>query len=266
MKYIASISGGKDSVAMCLRLVEEHRHVDAFVFADTGMEYPECYDAIHRFEELTGREVTVLRREGWSFEWAMIDKSVRHHNIEKPRRDGLPRREKGYGWPSYFKRWCTKELKTKVLTQFSKRQGDYIEFVGIASDEPKRVRLDPKKRYPLVEWGMTESDCLSYCRDRGFYKSPCAYDHCSRMSCYCCPLSNLKQIRYLVTKRPVLWSEIKRLEERLGEPWKRGIKCYEAKFLQKELFSDVGLADDQRRNDLDFRHLNEFCKKKNKLC
>ena len=215
---------------MCLRLVEEHRRVDAFVFADTGMEYPECYDAICRFEEITGRKVTIVKREGWTFEWAMIDKPKKSHKKDIPRRDGIERRINGYRWPSFLNRWCTKELKTRVLTKFAKEQGEYIELIGIAADEPKRIREDHRKRYPLVEWGMTEEDCLAYCRERGFYKSPCAYDDCKRMSCYLCPLQNLEQTKYLVTKRPELWSEIKRLEARLGEPWKRGTQYYEQKF------------------------------------
>ena len=35
-----------------------------------------------------------------------------------------------------------------------------IEYLGIAADETKRIK---DKNYPLVEWGMTEKDCLSYC-------------------------------------------------------------------------------------------------------
>ena len=31
--------------------------------------------------------------------------------------------------------------------------------------EPQRIR---NFRYPLVEWGMTEADCLAYCKERGF--------------------------------------------------------------------------------------------------
>jgi len=44
-------------------------------------------------------------------------------------------------------------------------------------------------------------------------------------------MQNLQQVRHLVTKRPELWAEIKRLEARLGEPWKRGTSYYEEKYL-----------------------------------
>lgn len=43
MKYIASVSFGKDSLAMLLRLMEESWPLDAVVFYDTGMEFDCIY-------------------------------------------------------------------------------------------------------------------------------------------------------------------------------------------------------------------------------
>ena len=227
---VANISGGKDSVAMCLRLCEEGQHVDEFVFADTGMEFPECYDAIDRFEKLTGRNVTRLQNEHDNpFEYYAIKKEI-HRLNDKPRRDGTPRRNQGYGWPSMLRRWCTKYLKTNIIEKHY-RGALVVNLIGIAADEPKRIRQDQKKRYPLVEWGMTESDCLSYCRSRGFYKSPCAYDVIRRVSCFCCPLMNLSQISYLIHHRPELWDKIVQLEKEIGEPFKeKGTKYYIDRF------------------------------------
>jgi len=47
MKYIASISFGKDSLAMLLRLLEENLPLDMAVFYNTGMEF----DAIYRIRD-----------------------------------------------------------------------------------------------------------------------------------------------------------------------------------------------------------------------
>lgn len=44
MKYIASVSFGKDSLAMLLRLIAENYPLDAVVFYDTGMEFQAIYD------------------------------------------------------------------------------------------------------------------------------------------------------------------------------------------------------------------------------
>ena len=44
MKYIASVSFGKDSLAMLLRLIEENKPLDEVVFYDTGMEFKCIYN------------------------------------------------------------------------------------------------------------------------------------------------------------------------------------------------------------------------------
>ena len=43
-KHIVSLSGGKDSTAMLLRLLEENYPVDLILYCDTGLEFPEMYD------------------------------------------------------------------------------------------------------------------------------------------------------------------------------------------------------------------------------
>ena len=44
--HVVSLSGGKDSTAMLLRMVEEGWPVDHIIFCDTGLEFPEIYDHI----------------------------------------------------------------------------------------------------------------------------------------------------------------------------------------------------------------------------
>ena len=43
MKYIASCSFGKDSLAMILRILEEDKPLDEVIFFDTGMEFKSIY-------------------------------------------------------------------------------------------------------------------------------------------------------------------------------------------------------------------------------
>lgn len=51
-KYVLSLSGGKDSTAMLLRLLEEKRPVDLILFCDTGLEFPQMYEHLDRLEVL----------------------------------------------------------------------------------------------------------------------------------------------------------------------------------------------------------------------
>ena len=43
IKHVVSLSGGKDSTAMLLRMLEEGRPVDIILFCDTGIEFEAMY-------------------------------------------------------------------------------------------------------------------------------------------------------------------------------------------------------------------------------
>ena len=42
--HVVSFSGGKDSTAMLLRMLDEGMPVDVILFCDTGLEFPAMYD------------------------------------------------------------------------------------------------------------------------------------------------------------------------------------------------------------------------------
>ena len=62
-------------------------------------------------------------------------------------------------------------------------------------------------QYPLVEWGMTEADCLAYCRERGFDWEG-LYDIFTRVSCWCCPLQSYEEMRKLRRHFPEKWKQL----------------------------------------------------------
>ena len=164
--YTASISGGKDSICMGLLLIERGYPVDDFIFFDMGVEYPETYDAIAKFERDIGRKVARVTPPLGDFWWYYNEKKY----IAKKKMDGVEMN--GYGCPTFASRWCT-ALKREAIKKYE-RQKNYsksntIQYIGIAADEPKRIRNFADKRYPLYEWGITEADALNYCRSRGYY-------------------------------------------------------------------------------------------------
>ena len=56
---------------------------------------------------------------------------------------------------------------------------------------------------------MTEADCLAYCKERG-YDWGGLYDKMRRVSCWCCPLQSLAELRVLYQDFPDLWEQLKR--------------------------------------------------------
>lgn len=203
--HIVSFSGGKDSTAMLLFMLENSMQVDEIIFLDTGVEFPQMYEHIKQVEEYIGRPITKLKSDK-SFEYYMFD-----HVKTKGKNKG----QKGYSWSDFRNRWCTSNLKKQVIKKYLKKYKDYniIEYHGMAYDEPKRIKDNPNIKYPLFDNKMTEADALQYCYDRGFYWSG-LYEKFHRLSCYLCPLKSLGELKIIWKDFSELWAIMKDYDSR----------------------------------------------------
>ena len=209
MKHLVAFSGGKDSTAMLLMMIEKQIPIDYIVYVDTTKDFPQMYEHIEKVKEyIKPFEITRLE---FDFDWYFADRT-----ITKGFREG----EKGYGWPDYRKRWCTR-LKIWTVKKFIKSIRDYkkeevVEYMGIAYDEREKREKEYEKRtvkYPLIDWEITEAEALQYCYDRGFDWGG-VYEDIKRMSCYCCPIMRLEYLEIIYNKYPELWQKIREMDEK----------------------------------------------------
>ncbi len=217
MRYIASVSFGKDSLAMLLLLIEKKQPLDEVIFYDTGMEFQSIYetrDKILKILKNKNIKYTELHPKK-NFEYTMFDKPVRH-------RDGSY--SKGYSWCGGRCRWGTTE-KNKSISKYLKDNygNEYKEYVGIASDEPQRITDNSFKIYPLYDWNLTEKDCLLYCYEQGYFwleDEIRLYDILDRVSCWCCANKNIKELRNYYKYLPKYWNKLKQFQKRTNRPFK----------------------------------------------
>ena len=135
-------------------------------------------------------------------------------------------------------RWCTSRLKDTPRELFLRplrEQYEVFEYIGIAADEQYRLERPRNKTtnhiHPLAEWGWTEADCLKYCYDRG-YDWNGLYEHFKRVSCWCCPLQSLAELRHLYKYYPELWAKLKEWDKRTWRNFRAdySVKQLEARF------------------------------------
>lgn len=237
MKFIASVSFGKDSLAMLLKLLELGYPLDEVVYFDIGVEF----DSIRHNAEKMGKILTdkkisfTILEPKEPFIWCMTEKPV-------AKRDGTL--QCGYKWCGGCTRWGT-TLKLDAIRDNNKKYGDEMiaEYVGVAADERKRINRERGgnrvKIYPLVELEMTESDCLQYCYSHGWHWNENGYelyDLLDRVSCKYCKNKNLKELRNIYHFMPDIWQELKELQDKVQMPFKGGktIHDLEARFASED--------------------------------
>lgn len=220
MRYIASCSFGKDSLAMVLLLIEMGRPIDEVIFFNTGMEFEAIYN-------IRDRLIPILEGQGIKYTELLPQKSFLYNMLERPVQSKEKGCHYGYGWCGGVCRWGTTE-KNRIIDGYKAQiDDDIFEYVGIAADEAWRAK---EKHYPLIDLGMTEADCLAYCWDRGWNWLEKTqetetgyidlYKILDRVSCWCCSNKNRNELKNIYTFLPEYWERLKFLQSRIERPMK----------------------------------------------
>ncbi len=194
-KHIVSFSGGKDSTAMLLLMIEKGIRIDRIIFVDTTKEFPQMYEHIDKVKKMCDIEI----------EKATFDFDYFLGRYIKTR--GKNKGKIGYGFPDFRNRWCTRCKVQAFNKKMNSIKSDYIQFHGIAFDEKHRCKDNENIRYPLVEFEIEEKQALEYCYSKGLDWGG-LYEKFDRVSCWCCPLSRIGELRVLYNDFPELWLKL----------------------------------------------------------
>lgn len=174
VKYIASCSFGKDSLAAIIECERRGLHIDKALYcrimfdAETSAELPEHEEFIHC-------KAIPLLKSRYGIETEIVQAEVSYcdcfwRQFKHSRKYGAGAI---WGFPCLTAPWCNTYLKVNVVTKWAKSVGEHIQILGIAADETKRIghKTNQGKFLPLVEWGITEAECFDICRRGGGTKS-----------------------------------------------------------------------------------------------
>lgn len=228
MKYIASVSFGKDSLAMLLKLFEYKYPVDEVVFYDTEMEF----EAIYKTREIIKK---LLKEKNIKYtelkpKIPFLEKML---NKEVKKRNGTI--QYGYGLCGGRCRWGTTDKYATIEKYLKSQYGNkYREYIGIAADETKRIEKERNehKLLPLVDWKMTEKDCLEFCYNNNFFweeNGVRLYEILDRVSCWCCANKNKKELDNMLYYLPEYYLKNIKLLKQVKRNNKKGIVVDKAK-------------------------------------
>lgn len=150
MKHFVSLSGGKDSTALALRLAEIEPRDYTYIIAPTGNELPEMIAHWARISVLLGKPLTPVSRVSLQ---------------------GEIRRQRAL--PNHRQRWCTRIIKLDPLMEWQRQNAPCVSYVGLRSDELERTGaifepgVDVRVRFPLREWGWGLDEVVGYLANKG---------------------------------------------------------------------------------------------------
>lgn len=212
MEYIASLSFGADSMATVILAHIHNEPLDAALYCEVMFdktisgEVPEHRDFIYFTAipalEKWGIKTIVLRSE------STMKDVFYTRRTEKSRYCG-----KYIGFPMVGKCELQKRLKLRPIHAFLTDHPDAVQYVGIATDEKKRLRrLDGKRKISLLaKYGLTQNDARELCNEYGLL-SP-IYSFAKRGGCWFCPNAQDQELRHLRTHHSELWNELLRMSK-----------------------------------------------------
>ena len=211
MKYVASCSFGKDSLAMLIKIKELGLPLDEVIYCEVMFdenvsgETPEMAGFIKKAEKILKEkfDIKVKHLKGITFKEQFYTVKKKGNHIGDI-----------YGFPYIIGAWCNSKLKITPIKKYLKSQKEQvIQYVGIAYDEPKRYeRLDHEKYIaPLYDLKITEKEALQICKEHNLL-SP-IYETSFRGGCWFCPKQRLSQLKWLYHNHNDLWNALKGMEK-----------------------------------------------------
>ncbi len=166
MKYYASVSFGKDSLAMLFMLIDKGYQLDEVVFYDTGMEFQAIYntrDAVLPILKKLGIKYTELHPEQ-PFLWTMFERPVKKRGTNIIHK-------KGYSWCGGTCRWGTSEkLRAFVWHEDGVRLYELLDRVSCWCCGNKNLK-ELKNMYLYLPWYWKKLKELQLNTDRPYRRN-----------------------------------------------------------------------------------------------
>lgn len=219
---ICSVSGGKDSTALYLLMMEYHGKDFLPVFADTGHEHPVTLNYVRNLHHMTaGPEVQTVR--------ANFEKPLLRKGYDKTGYTFLDMMLWKGRAPSSKAQFCTEHLKLWPIkfwlqNNYPEDQYEWVMHTGIrAGESNRRSKMQPFSYNDFFDCITVlpmlyndEGSEFDYLKDRGIPPNPLYALGYGRVGCFPCIHANKTELALLPDWA---WERLEVYEKALGRSW-----------------------------------------------
>jgi len=234
--HVAAFSGGKDSTAMVIAMLENGYRVDRMLITPTGDELPEMEAHWNAIQERV--DIPLERPKGPTLSEAMVANDA---------------------VPNFRMRFCTRLVKIQpIIAWVTRRLAEYdvTMYVGLRADEEERTGIISEKirtRFPLRELDMDVSDVWRFLKEREI-EIP------RRSDCARCFYQRIEEWYFLWHDHPGIWADAEDDEATYGhtfrtpgrDTWPTALREMRLRFENGEI--PLGAQKNNRRN----RYIDKF--------
>lgn len=226
-KHIASVSGGKDSVATLIVAKEHGEPLDEVVYSEvmfdkeTSGEMPEHIDFINNRLKPFVEDVLRVPFVHLKSEITYVDFFT--HIVSRGANNGMIA-----GFPIPGMCAINRDCKIPPIRNYWEQNGeDVVQYVGIEFDEQERImRLQGTNRISLLEkYKVSKNGAVDLCVRYDLY-SPC-YSFSKRNGCWFCMNCKDREWAHLIFNHEELFDKLIRLENEFPQRARRNISWSE---------------------------------------
>lgn len=169
INQVISFSGGRTSAYLVWLMLKINPN-SVIVFMDTGAEHPATYQFVREVADRWGVNIVCLRAIP-----AAMGKGMRYQQVSiseiGPDLEPFRLMVNKYGHPYVGGAFCTDRMKTRPFQKYCNDlfgKGNYVTWLGIRADEPKRLKPKPGIKFLADISDFDKADVLSWWRDRDF--------------------------------------------------------------------------------------------------
>lgn len=264
-KIVASVSGGKDSAAMCLHLKEMGIGYDA-VAMDTGWEATGWREYVDGPLSDAIGPIKIIRAEVRRLD--LIDVSALRPRVRAAVEEGSAMVQtilRKAMFPSKARRFCTQELKVfpmqREIAARVEQGAEIVNAVGIRRAESEMRRrmtewewsdgFDCEVWRPILDW--TVDDVIAIHHRHGLRPNPLYLRGAERVGCWPCIYARKSEIRHIAEKDPERIELLRELEadvsdgaiarqQRREDEWSAKLTAWRALPIDERINRRAGVA------------------------